>query len=76
MDISQIAAWIQAGQLLVAAGTAAVTDIRTWMASKNPGLTEAELNSICDIIITNATAHKRLADLDKAAIVAPLAPVV
>ncbi len=60
----QVIAWIQAGQTLVAAGVATVTNIKTWLAAQHPGLSEAELDGICDVIHVGAVRHKALADLD------------
>jgi ABC-type antimicrobial peptide transport system ATPase subunit len=66
MDLQQILAWVQAGQVLYSVGAATVANIRTWIKSQNPAATEAELNAICDVIIAGATKHKALADLDAA----------
>ena len=64
MTLTQMIAWVQAGQLLINAGVATVATIRAWISSQHAGMTDAQLNDICDAIIAGATAHKRTADLD------------
>lgn len=67
MNLQQILAWVQAGQVLYSAGAATIANIRTWIQSQNPAATEAQLNEICDVIIAGATKHKSLADQDATA---------
>jgi hypothetical protein len=66
MNPLQVVAWIQAGQTLLAAGVATANNIRTWIDAQHPGLTDEELNAICDTIHAGATRHKALAALDAA----------
>ena len=49
---------------LVNAGIATATEIKSLFASSTPGMTDAELNAVCDLIIASATRHKALADAD------------
>lgn len=64
LSIPQILAWVQAGQTLVSVGAATIANIRAWMAAQHPGLSDVDLNAICDAIIAGATRHKALADAD------------
>lgn len=64
MNIQQVAAWIAAGQTLIAAGAATVAQVRGWLMSSQSGLSEADLNAILSTIITGATLHQALADAD------------
>lgn len=64
MNLQQMIAWVQAGQILVTAGVATVKNIRAWMASQNTAMTDEQLNEICDVIIAGATKHQALADAD------------
>ena len=49
---------------LVNAGIATAPEIKSLFASSTPGMTDAELNAVCDLIIASATRHKALADAD------------
>lgn len=64
MNVQQVIAWVQAGQLLVSVGAATVETIRGWVKGQNPDMTDAELNTILDAVIAGAAAHKALADAD------------
>ena len=50
---------------LVASGIADIAAIKQLFQTTAPGMTDAELNAICDLIIASAQKHKALADLDK-----------
>ena len=54
MSVSEIMAWVQAGQVLVAAGQATAANIKTWMNARHPNASEADLNAICDGSIAGA----------------------
>lgn len=66
ITIPQALAWLQTGQTLVAAGVATVDNIRAWIQAQHPGLTDADLNAICDAITASASRHKALAQADAA----------
>lgn len=63
-SIQQVATLIAAGQQLVAVGVATVDQIRTFYKTLHPGMTDADLNAICDAIEAGAIRHKGLADAD------------
>jgi hypothetical protein len=67
ISIQQALAWASAGQQLVAAGAATVAIIRTWIKAQHPGMSEDDLNAICDAVAAGATRHKALADADAGA---------
>jgi hypothetical protein len=64
ITIPQVIAWIQAGQTLITVGAATIANIRTWMAAQHQGLTDADLNAICDAIVAGASRHEALANAD------------
>lgn len=64
LTIAQIAAWIAAGQQLVAVGVATAENIKTWIKALHPDLSDADLNAILDAIVAGASRHKALADAD------------
>lgn len=64
MTIIEVTAWVQAGQVLIAAGAATVAQVRGWLSASRPALSEADLNAILTTIIAGATLHKALADAD------------
>jgi hypothetical protein len=49
---------------LISAGLATAAEIRALMASSAPGMTDAELNAVLDMVIASAAQHKALADKD------------
>ena len=64
MPIAAIIGWLSVGETLITAGLATAAQIRTFIQSIHPGLSEDDLNAILDGIISGATRHKRLADGD------------
>ncbi len=64
MTIQQALAWANAGQQLVIVGIATVENIRAWIKSLHPNISEADLNAILDSIAAGASRHKTLADAD------------
>ncbi len=49
---------------LVNAGVATVAQIKSLIAAAHPGMTDAELNAVCQLIVEDATQQKALADAD------------
>lgn len=64
MDAQKFLAWAQAASVLLAAGAATVQQIRDFVVSVHCDLTDAELNAICDAIISDAQRRKALAEAD------------
>lgn len=64
LTIAQVAAWISAGQSLIGAGVAVASQVRGWIQSSHPAMSETDLNALLDAIIVGATRHKALADAD------------
>lgn len=52
---------------LISAGVAAAEEVSTIVKTFNPGLTDAELNAVLDLILASATKHKALAHADTGA---------
>lgn len=50
---------------LISAGIATANEIKALLATSTPGLSDAELNTVLQLIVTKAQQHKALADLDK-----------
>lgn len=46
---------------LISAGLATAIQIKALIATSNPGMTDAELDAVCDLIATSAAQHKALA---------------
>jgi hypothetical protein len=51
---------------LLSAGIATEQDIVTIVKAFHPGMTDAELNAVCALVVAGATRHKALADADAA----------
>lgn len=49
---------------LVAAGLATVAQVKALLAASNPGMTDAEQDAVCDMVIAGAERHKALAVAD------------
>ena len=64
MDSARLMAWMQASQILVAAGVATVTQIRGLIAAMSPDVTDDDLNQIIDTVIADATRRKAQAEAD------------
>lgn len=64
ITIQQALVWVEVGSQLVSVLGATIDNVRSWIASTHPGLSDAELNAICDAVVAGASRHKRLADLD------------
>ncbi len=63
MNPAEILTWIQVGTILVNSGISTAHGVSSLIKS-NSNATDAELNTILDGIILNATKHKNLADKD------------
>lgn len=67
MTVQQILAFVQAAQLLIAAGVATTAEIKSFIGSlKGVQLSDADLNAILDHVVADATARKALALADAA----------
>jgi hypothetical protein len=62
LDITQLAAYIQAATILVTFGRVTVEQIRAMFATRQ--LTEEQLNAICDAVKSDAERRKELADAE------------
>lgn len=63
MTAQQVLAWAQ----LIMAGAASVQQVRGFLASLHPGVTDDELNAALQTIVDDATRRKALAEADLAA---------
>jgi alpha-D-ribose 1-methylphosphonate 5-triphosphate diphosphatase PhnM len=49
---------------LLASGVATMAQVKSIFSTAHPGMTEAELDAVCDLIAASAAKHKALADAD------------
>lgn len=66
MTIQQLLAWVNVVQILVPAGIATEQQIAAFIKSLHPGLSDAGLNAILDLLIASASRHKATAEKDAA----------
>lgn len=66
MPIAQVLAWLSAGQTLVSVGVATIAQIKGFIATLHPGMSDADLNALLAAIQEGALRHKALADADAA----------
>jgi hypothetical protein len=50
---------------LVASGIATIAQVKALFTTQVPGLTDAELNAVCELIGVNAAAQQKLAQADQ-----------
>ena len=67
MTASQMLAWINVAQVLIAAGIATEQQIAAFIRSVHgQQMTEPELNAVCEWVVSDAARRKALADADAA----------
>ena len=64
MTANQIATWANVGVILVNAGITIVGGIQNLIKTAHPDVTEAEVNTILDWIINDATIRKARAEAE------------
>lgn len=67
ISIQQVLTLVSAGQQLVAVGSATILQVKAFIQTLHPGLSDVDLNAILDAISAGAARHKALADADVAA---------
>lgn len=68
MSATQMIQWIQIAEILIGAGTATAAQVRAFIASVHgTQMSDADLNTVCDHILTDTATRKAQALADAVA---------